>query len=485
MKSINLKSFIQAKSTMNSEQFQQFKDYTGCRFSNQEIDGVNLLYPDLNLKDYSGFHMGYTIPQISKEFDILRFGENYIINLELKSKSTIDKMLKQLKQNKYYLKPFELETYHFVFVSSDNKLYQLENDNLIESEFSILNELFNNQKVTQIDLDKEFSPVNYLVSPFNHPYKFLNGEYFMTDQQQAIIKKIDLFLQDDRQFFASLRGQAGTGKTLVVYDLAKEKYISEKKVAVIHCGDLNEGQHTLNNSKKLKIFAAKDCRQIIEEKYRVIIIDEAQRMYKDQLESLCEYAKENGAKVIFAYDEKQYLASYEKKRDNHSFIEMKVDSKNRYQLTNNIRTNVEIIKFVNNLFHPRLSKNEEKNDSVSFEYFNDFKDVESELQKLREAGWYHINYTTSQYNPIHFDKYQEYSGLNAHKVIGQEFDKVVVVIDTAFYLEGNTLKSQQIKGLPYCMEGMLHQAITRARKYLKIIILNNSEIMAKCIHISK
>ena len=37
------------------------------------------------ISDLDGYFVGYTIPQISKEFDLLRFGEESVINIEIKS----------------------------------------------------------------------------------------------------------------------------------------------------------------------------------------------------------------------------------------------------------------------------------------------------------------------------------------------------------------------------------------------------------------
>jgi hypothetical protein len=40
---------------------------------------------------------------LEKEFDLLLFGKDCIINIELKSISTEEKIFKQLERNKYYL----------------------------------------------------------------------------------------------------------------------------------------------------------------------------------------------------------------------------------------------------------------------------------------------------------------------------------------------------------------------------------------------
>ena len=47
------------------------------------------------------FKFGYKIPQINKEFDLLRFGKNYNINIELKSNTNPSAQIEQLKKNKY------------------------------------------------------------------------------------------------------------------------------------------------------------------------------------------------------------------------------------------------------------------------------------------------------------------------------------------------------------------------------------------------
>ena len=54
-----------------------------------------------------GFYLGYSIPQIGKEFDLIQLGEidsnKYILNIELKSESSPEEIQKQLQRNRYYL----------------------------------------------------------------------------------------------------------------------------------------------------------------------------------------------------------------------------------------------------------------------------------------------------------------------------------------------------------------------------------------------
>jgi len=54
-----------------------------------------------------GFYLGYSIPQIGKEFDLIQLGEidsnKYILNIELKRESSPEEIQKQLLRNRYYL----------------------------------------------------------------------------------------------------------------------------------------------------------------------------------------------------------------------------------------------------------------------------------------------------------------------------------------------------------------------------------------------
>ena len=52
---------------------------------------------------FDGFFVSYTIAQIGKEFDLLRFGNEYVLNIEIKSELKVAKKeLKILKQMREY-----------------------------------------------------------------------------------------------------------------------------------------------------------------------------------------------------------------------------------------------------------------------------------------------------------------------------------------------------------------------------------------------
>ena len=71
------------------------------------------------------------------------------------------------------------------------------------------------------------------------------------------------------------------------------------------------------------------------------------------------------------------------------------------------------------------------------------------------------------------------SGLSAHDVVGQEFDKVAAVVLPNMYYDANG-KLTFRNGDYYDEERMLYQILTRARKNIHLVILNNEAILERC-----
>ena len=182
MKHINIISLTQAFDTLEKEEYKNLLDYHNIEVKDKEIDDLKSLITILNDREgikkiFSQFYVGYKIPQISKEFDLLRFGKDFIINIELKNNSTEEKILKQLKRNKYYLSFLNKKIYNFTFVENSKKLYRLKNGELKEVEFTELAKLLYKQELIYInDIDAVFDPSDYLVSPFNSTENFINND---------------------------------------------------------------------------------------------------------------------------------------------------------------------------------------------------------------------------------------------------------------------------------------------------------------------
>ena len=83
----------------------------------------------------------------------------------------------------------------------------------------------------------------------------------------------------------------------------------------------------------------------------------------------------------------------------------------------------------------------------------------------------YISYTPSFYN---FRLEYQKSGLNTHKVIGQEFNGVVMIMDDNFYYHGSILKGKTHPNPDYIFTQLLYQGLTRVRVKLALIITDET-----------
>lgn len=488
IKSVNLKSLTQASRSLKRDDFDAFLKHHEINLKSEEIDDtkslVNALCSVKNAtKVFENFYIGYKIPQISKEFDLLRFGENYVINIELKSESDEDKILNQLQRNEYYLSFLGKKVYNLTFVSSLGKFFLLSTtSSLKECDEHFVFNLLSEQSTTQHEVvDNLFDPSDYLVSPFNSPEKFLRGEYFLTNQQEDVKREIMKLLQgNETERFVSLTGAAGTGKTLLIYDIARKLAENQKKSTIIHCGSLNEGQHRLTEAN-FDIVSIRDYIRCEFDLCDLIIVDEAQRMKLNQLEDIITKVRSSKAWCIFSYDRVQTLAKWEETQNASSKISS-LSSKKSFKLSEKIRTNKEISEFIKMLFDRKRNHKFTDSGNIEIIYFDDLNDAKRYLSSLDKERWETLRFTPSQYKEEFHESYSKSSASPSHKVIGQEFDGVAVAIDRHFSYN-NDGELVYRGNAYYDPTKMLFQNITRSRKRLKIVIIENTEILKRCLNI--
>ena len=420
MKEVNLASIISAYDTFGKEElFNNYLSFFGVSLKEREKKDLKSFFDRIRtslkvlegyyLEVLEGYYLGFTIPQISKEFDILRIGKESVINVELKNEFTTEERIKkQLKQNKYYLSILERASFHFTYVTKEDKLYKLENDNLVDASFKELADLLIKQEIEEIEnIEKLFEPSNYLVSPFNSTDKFVKKEYFLTGQQEEIKNKIiNSVVKKDEQLFFTIKGGAGTGKTLLVYDIARELAEKGEKVLVIHCGQLNEGQQELNEKKILNIIPIKkvkisykefDIKGFDFEQYSIVILDETQRVNLSQLKYIIESIFEAKKKCIFSLDPKQCLKKGEINNSIESYLDEKTNTL-KFELTNNIRTNEELLVFINSIFYNRPDFKKMEYKKVCINYFSNYSLVNDYFSNFNDDEWKIINFTPSKKN---------------------------------------------------------------------------------------
>jgi len=488
LKHINIISLTQAFDTLEKEEYKNLLNYHDIEVKDKEIDDLKSLIKILNDREgikkiFNQFYVGYKIPQISKEFDLLRFGKDFIVNIELKNNSTEEKILKQLKRNKYYLSFLNKKIYNFTFVENLKKLYRLKNDELKEVKFTELAELLYKQELFYInDIDSVFNPSDYLVSPFNSTENFIKNKYFLTHQQETMkINTIGILKDDTKSNFFAITGGAGTGKTLLTYDIAKKIINDGKKVLIIHCGYLNDGHIKLNTIDGWIIIPIKSYSSHVLSDYDLILIDEAQRMYPKQMDDIIEKISIANGNCIFSYDKVQTLATWEKS----TTIEEKINnitSITKHNLSEKIRTNKDIASFIKMLFNKKRNKLELQKNNIEISYFNNDNDTKEFLETISSQNWEVLRFTPSQYTNEKHEKSALPTAETSHRIIGQEFDNVCVIIDQCFFYNEDGKLQYNCKSYYHPVK-MLFQNITRTRKKVHIVIINNSEILNRCLTI--
>ncbi len=494
---INLISGYQSASLLIDNQYKTLRE--NCDLKSHEVLSIIKLID--NIKKYqhesicfSGFYIGYKIEQIGKEFDLLKFVDNGVINVELKSalKESIkyEKIKSQMQKNYHYLKSLQMDIYIFTFVEDDEIYrYNASIDNIEICTFEDFINIISFEPNYNINPDDLFIPSNYLVSPFNNTQKFLNDEYFLTNHQEEIKKKIIININENIKLINCISANAGTGKTLLTYDIAKHFINNNDKVIIIHCANLNMGQEVLNNDHNWNIYAIKAIREnTIDEIIRdakVIIIDESQRISSNQLELIFRTAIDKKIHCIFSYDKKQFLHRREHNdtyEELYNLSEDKTVFSEKYTLSDKIRTNKELASFIRNLFIFGSVRDEFSYEKVTIEYFNEFSNATKYYLNLQEKnGWTAITFTSSQYNMEGIRILSYLCPNNPHSVIGQEFDKVLLILDDNFGYDEQGHLNTTVNY--YSVTGMLYQIVTRAVNEIKIIVVNNPEFYKTLLRI--
>ena len=473
-KPMDLNSLISSYKSLSLETFNQIMSFSEFELKIEEVEQISKFIKNLKIQNkyFCNFYLGYTIPQIGKEFDLLRFGKNYILNVEIKSILKMDDAKEQLIKNRYYLASLGKKMKTFTYVANTNILYQLDDDeNFQEVDFNVLEKLLISQKLEHFsNIDDLFDPTDYLVSPFNDSEKFINGSYFLTNQQKEF--KINILKNPEK--FNIIEGLPGTGKTLLLYDLAKE-YNSRNEVVIFHTGILNEGHLILNQQYHFNILPIKDIKRIQQINPEIIFVDETQRMRPHQLEYLIKYVKEKNIFCIFTIDPKQVLSIYEWDSDNKSKL-LELEDCKVYKLSKRIRTNKELGTFIKGLFNLNDMGQCKNTDNISIHYFDDIGQARGFAIGLENEGWQVIDYIGQRWDDELIEKMMLHRGLNAHSVVGQEFDKVLVLVGPTFHYREDGCLTVSERNY-YDSEGMFYHSVTRARKQLMLLIVNNPNFM--------
>ena len=504
MKSINLKQVAECSASMTTDLFNKWCAIHGVTLKSREADSIRSFVedlctlvqdPDEIYRITDACYLGYEIPQIGKEFDALWIGNQSIINIEFKSEPVPEaKILKQLLRNQYYLSSLGKSVKLFAFEAQTKVYYTLNEarELVITDNITVGKALkqfsTSNTPIEDSEMDYWFEPSKYLVSPFNSPQDFLDGKYFLNRQQEEIKNRILRSIAEDSGFMCyAIEGGAGTGKTLLLYDIVKELESNGVKTAVVHSGNLNPGQRTLIDITKWTIKPSKAYYKYISvtrsywdfDSADIILIDEAQRCH--HLGEILSAAEALGIKCVICYDALQRLHKNELNNGNEAKIKTVVDEQHHYKLTGKIRTNKNVENFIKGLFNNRIECMSVSPEYINVTYCNNAIECYNIIGHLKTRGYVIPRFTPNHpaYNRAHYESIMSICELSAHDVVGQEFDKVAAVVLPNMYYDTNG-KLTFRNGDYYDEERMLYQILTRARNSIHLVILNNEAILERC-----
>ena len=355
------------------------------------------------------FFYSFQIPRLGKEFDLLQIKEDQIVNIELKSGVVSDEAIcRQLLQNRYYLSVLGRTIHSYTYISSQNRLVRLTNhDHIAEADW---NELCRALKRESPDYDGNieelFRAELYLISPLREPERFLQKEYFLTAQQRDIERQILKGIRAKHSDYYWFSGLPGTGKTLLLYDLAMKLSVRQR-VCMIHCGESGEDWRILHkrlrridflSDRQLSLQAAKQTmtENVCAEEafdtflkpYSAILVDEAHLLSVEKLNVLLNMSEDRP--IIFSSDSEEMISPKEIDQSTMKRME-ELPNLQTFRLTNRIRTNAELSSFIQNMMHLPVRKNQNEFPHVSVVYANDTKEADTLVQDYIRQGYQYFS----------------------------------------------------------------------------------------------
>ena len=398
------------------------------------------------------FFYSFQVPRLGKEFDLLQIKDDQIVNIELKSGKVSDEAVrKQLLQNRYYLSVQGKMIQSYTYISSQERLVRLNNhDHIVEADWDQLCLALQRQsKDYEGDIEDLFQAEMYLFSPVTEPERFLNKEYFLTSQQKDIERRILDKIRKVKYGYFWFSGLPGTGKTLLLYDIAMNLSVHQK-VCMIHCGETGKEWKILHD-RLLRIAFLSDsqleeCPDLKE--YSAILVDEAHLLTEEKLHVILELSEKHP--VIFSSDDEDMISDEEMDRTMIREIEHLPDIQS-FHLTNRIRTNAELSSFIQNMMHLPEKRTVRYYPHIQVVYANDEEEAEILLKGYQ--------------------------------------DQLVFIIDERYYYdEKGYLREQRQKQQKPTAVRMLFHRLNEAREEFAIIVKRNEavyEVLLELLQFSK
>lgn len=408
------------------------------------------------------FFYSFQIPKLGKEFDLLQIKDDQIVNIELKSGIVSDEAIRrQLIQNRYYLSVFGKPILSYTYISSENHLVRLTNhDHIVEGDWKQLCIALGKESPDyEGDIEDLFQAELYLISPLTEPERFLKKEYFLTSQQRDIERQILKRIRGKRGGYFWFSGLPGTGKTLLLYDIAMKLSVRQR-VCIIHCGEAGKEWKILHERLRRIDFLADTQLDGTTDLgcYSSILVDEAHLLSLEKLSVLLTWSEHRP--VIFSSDSEDVISPEEMDR---SIVESlgNLPEIQKFHLTNRIRTNAELSSFIQNMMHLPEKRSPRWYPHIAVVYANNDREVENFLNDFAGQGYQ--------------QRMPEGSGQLGIQAV-RDAEKIVVLLDEQYYYDEKGYLRSRCSAEKYSSVRKLFHLLNQAKESLALVVRENMAV---------
>ena len=456
----------------------------------------------LRIPAFENIFFGFKIDKIvCGDFDFIKVNEKNVVNIEFKDITNAknqdienykEKLLKQLKIRKRLLSVFKRDVVSIGFIQNKNNLffYKLENNKLCSIKpIEVLKHLtYSKTDYSISNLSDYLNKETLNISPVNQGSLFLNNVYELTNQQQNIIDEIKKL----KSKFYLVKGKAGTGKSLVAFELA-EYFSNNGKKTILFFLSPNSDLYREFNSKEFEILTLdmyndenrsvnSGFDKVYNEDFDLLIIDEAQRLYEAQVNELEKVIKGN-RHCIFLLDSEQNLVSDNEGKLITNKITKLVNKEHQFRLTELLRFNKHIEAFIRKLFKMGDIKGNPNEANI------DIIKIINDNEALKYVDYLRENYSYVLLKPLEtgtITKNYKYDD-HAYNVIGKEFENIIIILDERYFYDSeNGLQISKEKNRYKGSHNLLklnYELVTRVKNKITILIVGNDELYENMIEI--
>ena len=289
--------------------------------------------------------------------------------------------------------------------------------------------------------------------------RFLKKEYFLTSQQRDIERQILKRIRGERGGYFWFSGLPGTGKTLLLYDIAMKLSVRQR-VCIIHCGEAGKEWKILHERLRRIDFLADTQLDGTTDLgcYSSILVDEAHLLSLEKLSVLLTWSEHRP--VIFSSDSEDVISPEEMDR---SIVESlgNLPEIQKFHLTNRIRTNAELSSFIQNMMHLPEKRSPRWYPHIAVVYANNDREVENFLNDFAGQGYQ--------------QRIPEGSGQLGIQAV-RDAEKIVVLLDEQYYYDEKGYLRSRCSAEKYSSVRKLFHLLNQAKESLALVVRENMAV---------